>query len=215
MTEATVLLTLPLRGIALTDAVSSAPAWLEDEFRRMPALIAAHRLADAEVAVVSQNQRELEQLRLQREAWTRGLIELQHVTSQADVKFDGVLNELREAAVELATVIATKLVFHQIATNGFPVEKLVSEVLSRLNTREPATVRLHPADLELVQRESGRANVAEHDRDVRLIADATLARGDCKAVAGEITVIYELQRQIEEIRRELLSTVTGHAEPGP
>jgi flagellar biosynthesis/type III secretory pathway protein FliH len=214
VTEATVLLTLPLRGVVLSDASSSAPDWLEDEFRQMPALIAAHRLAQVEAQANSQAQQELEQLRTEREAWSRGLAELKRVIGVVDVNLASVLHELREAAVELAHVIANKLVFHQIAANTFPIDRLVAEVLSRLSNREPATVRLHPQDLALLQSEHRASGSFDQERDVRMVADPTLSRGDCKAVAGEITVIYELRRQIEEIRRELLSTVSGHAEPG-
>ena len=44
------------------------------------------------------------------------------------------------------------------------------------------------------------------------VADATLFRGDCRAKAGDVSVVYELNHQVEEIRRQLLSTVHGHAE---
>jgi flagellar biosynthesis/type III secretory pathway protein FliH len=214
VTEATVLLTLPLRGVVLANASSSPPDWMEDEFRRMPAIVAAHRLAVVEAAATSQSQRELEQLRTEREGWSRGLTELKRLMGQVDVNLASVLGELREATVELAHAIASKLVFDEIASNRFPIDRLVAEILGRLSNREPATVRLHPQDLAALQSENGQAGSFDQEREVRLIPDPTLSRGDCKAVAGEITVIYELQRQIDEIRRELLSTVSGHAEPG-
>lgn len=213
MTEATVLLTLPLRGVVLTDTSSNPPGWLVEELRRV---IAARRQAIVDTSAEGQLQQELQLLSVERQAWSRGYVELQRITAQSDASLAGVLDELRAVAVELAHAIASKLVFQKIASNSFPVDRLVSEVLGRLSNREPATVRLHPDDLAVLNKDKlvGVAGTIDSEREVRLVADASLARGDCKAVAGEITVIYELRRQIEEIRAELLSTVSGHAEPG-
>jgi flagellar biosynthesis/type III secretory pathway protein FliH len=180
----------------------------------MPAIVAAHRLSLAEANAASRAERELAQLRTAREGWQRGLAELNRVTAQVDVNLNSVLSELREATVELSLAVATKLLFQQVTSDTFPVDRLVADVLGRLNTHEPATVRLNPEDLASLQSSTGLPADSAREREVRLVADPRLSRGDCKAVSGEITVVYELRRQIDEIRRELLSAVSGHAEPG-
>lgn len=214
MHEFTIALTLPLRGVVLTNAQAEPPAEILAGLASVPALIAARRSAAATAGIVAQQQQALELLRQERDAWRRGLAELQRATAQADAQCAAIVSEVREAAVELAHAIASKLVFQQLAAGTFPTERLVAEVVGRLNTREPTTIRLHPDDLEVVQRADEALKALDPDGHLRLIADPKLARGDCKAVAGEITVVYDLHRQIDEIRRELLSTVTGHAEPG-
>lgn len=214
MIELSVSLNLPLRAVVLGDPNAGPPEWLAAEYTRMPEIIAAWHSRITQAASAARQQLELDQLRQQREAWRRGLAELQRTATQVDAQCAAVVSELREAAVELAHAIASKLVFQQLAAGTFPVERLVTEVLSRLNTRESTTVSLHPDDLAVLQRDD-LAQTLPSEGNVRLIGDPKLARGDCKAVAGEITVVYELHRQIEEIRRELLSTVNGHAEPGP
>jgi flagellar biosynthesis/type III secretory pathway protein FliH len=198
----------------LGDTTDRAPDWLEDQFSRIPQIITARRTAAAEKAMVLLQQQQQDDLRRQREAWVRGLDDLRTAANRTESRCTAALGELREAAVELAHAIACKLVFQQLKTGTFPLDRLVTEVLSRLNSHEPATVRLHPEDLALLRTDEEFAQSLDSQGNVRLIADPKLARGDCTATAGEISVIYELQRQIEEIRRELLSTVTGHAEPG-
>jgi flagellar assembly protein FliH len=215
MIEITVPLTLPLRAVVRTATDSGPPDWLAAQFAGLPVTAAARRLAAANAAITAQQQQELAELRQQNDAWKRGVMELQRAVVRANDQTATILHELREAAVELAHAIASKLVFQQLATGTFPVDRLVAEVLRRLDTHEPATVKLHPEDLALVQQDEEFVRSLESEGGVRLIADPKLTRGDCRAAAGETTVVYELRRQIEEIRRELLSTVSGHAESGP
>ena len=212
MIEITVPLNMPLRRVVLVERDSAPPAWLNQEYARLPSLMASRQNSAVQAAIVNQQQQELELLRRQRDAWARGLSELQRVTAQSQAQCAAIVSELREVAVELAHAIAAKLVFQQVSVGTYPTDRLVTEVLSRLNTREPTTVQLHPEDLAELR--ADHPDFGIHDEHVRLVADTKLSRGDCKAVAGEITVVYELQRQLEEIRRELLSTVNGHAEPG-
>ncbi|MBS0202392.1 MAG: hypothetical protein JSS49_05785 [Planctomycetes bacterium] len=215
MIELTVPLNLPLHQVYLGDPHSDPPDWVQKGFARLPALLQAHGNASTKAAAVRQQQQELDLLRQQRESWNRGLNELQRVVVQTESQCAAMITELREVAVELAHAIASKLVFQQLNAGTFPIDRLVTEVLNRVNTHEPATVRLNPADLAALNA-SGEVDFLQNsEREVRLVADPRLGRGDCKAVAGEITVVYELRRQLEEIRREILSTVTGHAESGP
>ncbi|MFO1045639.1 MAG: FliH/SctL family protein [Planctomycetaceae bacterium] len=215
MLEITVPLILPLRGVLLAEPDTAPPRWLQDQFSQLPLNSADRKSAATRAAVIAQQELELEQLRQERESWKRGLTQLQQAAVKTNAQCADVLNEMREVTVELAHAIASKLVFQQLAAGTLPIDRLVTEVLSRLNTREPITVRLHPEDLAIFEQSDRQAQAADSEASVRFIADPRLARGDCKAVAGEITVVYELRRQIEEIRRELLSTVNGHAEPRP
>ena len=159
----------------------------------------------------SKVQQELESLRLHRTLFAEAVNELRHATTLVEKQLAQTLLEFQEVAIELAHAIATKLVFEEVDDNRFPIANLVHEVVSRLDSSANAVVRLHPEDLALVE-ELDPIQGAGNEHSVRFIADSTLARGDCKAKAGEISVIYELRRQVDEIRRQLLSTVSGHAE---
>ena len=113
--------------------------------------------------------------------------------------------------MELACAIASKLIFEEVDSDRFPIANLVHEVISRLDTTAAAVVRLHPDDLTLIQQQPMISGTGE-DRSLEFVADPTLNRGDCKAKSGEISVVYQLRRQIDDLRRQLLSTVNGHAE---
>lgn len=154
---------------------------------------------------------ELESLRSQQALFINGLDSLRRAVGDVNHQLDGMLSELQEATIELAEAMTSKLIFEEINENRFPIANLVHEVISHLNTTSGAVIRMHPDDLALLQ-DYPTIDGSQKDGSLKFVADSTLARGDCKAKAGEISVVYELRRQIDEIRRELLSTVSGHAE---
>lgn len=228
MIEFTIPLILPIRSVEITATIAGPSQRLQQEMVRWaanPGTIAEqvaatdHSTKTAAAAPAgnpSQSERaefekERQALHAERELFANAVRELKHSTKQVQSQLNGLMLQLQEAAVEIGHAVATKLLFQQIDSGTYPIADLVHEVIGRLDTTSNVVVRLHPDDLTSVQAlptigEDGSEN------PVRLIADSTLQRGDCRAKAGEITVIYELRRQVEEIRRQLLSTVTGHAE---
>ena len=117
-----------------------------------------------------------------------------------------VLPELQQATIELAHAIAAKLVLDRVLSDQFPIENLVCEVVERLNTDQPIVVKLHPADLVVWQQHvESHVSATTWGDQVRLQADAALTRGDCQASSGEVSIVYELRRQIEELRQQLIS----------
>lgn len=156
-------------------------------------------------------EQELRLLQEQRILFQNAAQELSRVSKTVQLQVGNLIREIQESTIELAHAIAAKLVFEEIEEGRFPIANLVHEVVSRLESNEAPVVRLHPSDLAMIQDMSSIGG-PEGQKSMQFIADATLARGDCKAKAGEIMVAYELRRQVDEIRRELLSTVSGHAE---
>ncbi len=231
MIEVRIPLSLPIRTVVPAERGAAVPEWLRAEFARRiePAVGRSHQSlkspasGESHAARHSLEQRTLEALEQERQAlqrerenFARGLLELQQAMRRGDQQLNGLVSEVREATIELAHAIAAKLIFEQIERDRFPIENLVHEVLARLQTREAAIIRLHPADLALLEELPAiRGSGSEGERSLQYVADATLARGDCRATAGEIKVVYELRHQVEEIRRQLLSTVSGHDEVGP
>lgn len=232
MIEVRIPLSLPIRKVVLAERGAAVPEWLRTEFARHPEPLAGlnhaktsssdsrplgqtvaleRKALGAERAAVAT---EREALQRDRANFMRGLTALQQAASRSDEQLQSLVGEVREATIELAHAIAAKLIFEQIDHDRFPIANLVHEVLARLQTRDAAVVRLHPADLALLE-ELPTIATSGDQRSLQYVADYTLARGDCRATAGEIKVVYELRHQIEEIRRQLLSTVSGHDETGP
>ena len=226
MIEFIIPLNLPLRAVAITEAFASPPDSIAAEIdrfkRRRPGEFLTNRFPMSEsgqertrssgIAAENDRDQELEQLRAQQHLFRNGLLEMKNATKLFESRLVAMIHELQIATVELAGVVSAKLIFDEIDADRFPIANLVHEVLARLETSAEAVVRLHPDDLAQLQSMPTIGDLGS-DRAPQFIADATLSRGDCKAKAGEVTVVYELKRQIDEIRRQLLSTVDGHAEP--
>lgn len=118
------------------------------------------------------------------------------------------LAELRQAAVELAVSIASRFIHERIAAGEFAVEKLVEQVLAKCELRQPVEIRLHPADLELLERRSqGKRIPWRNHESYKLVADGALQRGDCRVEAGELGVLSMIETQLSELRQHLLENL--------
>jgi flagellar biosynthesis/type III secretory pathway protein FliH len=118
------------------------------------------------------------------------------------------LTELRQAAVELAVSIASRFIHERISAGEFAVEKLVEHVLAKCELRHPVEIRLHPADLELLERRSqGKRIPWRNHESYKLVADGTLQRGDCRVEAGEFGVLSMIETQLSELRQHLLENL--------
>ena len=224
MIEFTIPLILPVRAVEITATIAGPSERLQQEMTRWAANpwpstshFAQHDRS-TETASNSPSQsnladleKERQALKAQQELFINAVRELKLATQQAQSQLTGLVVQLQEAAVEIGHAVATKLLFEQIDAGNYPIADLVHEVITRLDTTSNVVVKLHPDDLVAIQEFPTIGDDGQESR-VRFVADGTLSRGDCRAKAGEITVIYELRRQVDEIRRQLLSTVTGHAE---
>lgn len=209
MTETTISLTLPIRRVVLGAANSPPPEWLHAHHLRVAELVAekAREKQRQQAAISAEtNEREL-LLREQLESLEMACGQLQHAATTIQIHWQQIiLPEVQRTAIELAHAIASKLVLEQVHNDQFPIENLVREVVDRLNTEQTIVVKLHPADLAVWQKhvESHLAATLVGDH-VRVQADKNLARGDCTASSGEVSIVYELKRQIEELRTQLVS----------
>jgi flagellar biosynthesis/type III secretory pathway protein FliH len=120
--------------------------------------------------------------------------------------------EMELAAVELAVAIASRLLHQRLNAGEFGVEALAREVLGRLEGGQQATVFLHPDDLALLrQRLPDEAALASDHRPVRLAADPALRRGDCRAQAGEVSVLSQVEGQLADLHRHLQRSVLNES----
>lgn len=145
---------------------------------------------------------------------SRTLVSLTAAVSALEARQQQQLIEWQRAAVELGVTIATRILHDKIQAGDFPVETMVRQAAERLNTEEPITLRLHPADLQLLEKRLDGRPLFGPDANIRLTGDPTLGRGDCRAEAGETVVLAELGARLADVRRELLRSL-GHAELKP
>lgn len=209
MTETTVSLTLPIRRVVLGAVTTPAPDWLQAQHRRVVQFASAtsHESKAYRAANSAASAEHETRLRERIESLELACDQLQHAATTMQIHWQQIiLPEVQRTAIELAHAIAAKLVLDRVHSDQFPIENLVHEVVERLNTDQPVVVKLHPADLAVWQQhvESHISTTALGDH-VKVQADKTLARGDCQASSGEVSIVYELRRQIEELRVQLVS----------
>ena len=209
MTETTVSLTLPIRRVVLGAATSPPPEWMHAHHLRVADLLAvkSREQNKNQAAISAANNERESQPREQIESLEMACGQLQHAATTMQIHWQQIiLLEIQRTAIELAHAIASKLVLDQVHNDQFPIENLVREVVDRLNTDQSIVVKLHPADLAVWQKhvESHLAATMVGDH-VRVQADKNLARGNCQAQSGEVSIVYELKRQIEELRVQLVS----------
>ena len=123
--------------------------------------------------------------------------------------------EMQRVAVELAVTIASKLIHEKIEAGEFALESLVRQTIVRLEPNQPVTVRLHPADITLLEKRLGSSHpLLPNGPEASLLPDPGLERGACRAEAGTVSVLSQWKDQLEEIHQHLLRSV-GHARSEP
>ena len=143
------------------------------------------------------------------------LEQLRKTTHQLAVSFEATIDEMRQAAIELAIAVAGRVVFDKLQAGEFPIEEMVRQALARLPAAPTFTVYLHPDDLALLQRRLAHAPLMPtRETQVRIEADASLRRGGCRTEAGEIHVLADLADQLAGLRQHLLWSAS-HAHTGP
>jgi nucleotide-binding universal stress UspA family protein len=157
--------------------------------------------SSAPVRVDELNTAEQETLRLLVNNLTEIASELQEQQNQR-------LEEMQQVAVELALAVASRLVHERIEAGDYAVELLVRQAVERLKTNQPVTIYLNPQDVQLLEKRLAKCQPPALDLvNLRLVGDALLERGDCRAEAGDTSVLSQMQEQLAGMRRHLLETL--------
>jgi flagellar biosynthesis/type III secretory pathway protein FliH len=136
---------------------------------------------------------------------------LNEVATQVAEQRQQLLLETQQLSVELAIAVATQAIGAAIQSGDFPIESLVKRAIERLGPAGSIVVRLHPDDLNLLQRRLGDSRDQYCSREVRFEADASLERGDCRADTRETGIWCKMQAQLDEMRQRLVESL-GDAE---
>jgi len=110
-----------------------------------------------------------------------------------------------EDILELAVMIARKVIHQEIATDRLILAKVVSAAVSNASDRDELVIRLNPEDHRLVSAHKHLyLNGCNDERLVELRADDVIAPGGCivDTVMGEIDA--RTDSQVDEIFRRLL-----------
>jgi len=136
---------------------------------------------------------------------------VQQAIHQLPQAVGGRLEEIAGIAVELGLAIAREIVGQAIDKGHVDPTPTVVRCLRDCvhgSERTDLVVRLHPADLELVQTQLARMpEIADEVAAARLVGDATMARGAVRAETETGRLRYDpreaLERVCAEVRREV------------
>jgi flagellar biosynthesis/type III secretory pathway protein FliH len=121
------------------------------------------------------------------------------------------MNELQQAAVEIATTVATRLLHREVTEGRFPIEQMVRDMATEIDVDATLTIYLNPTDLNALRnRLDLRDLLPDYAQQVRVAEDGNLARGSCRLETPDSMLLGELGGQLQTIRDELLRSL-GHA----
>jgi flagellar biosynthesis/type III secretory pathway protein FliH len=109
----------------------------------------------------------------------------------------------RQAVIDLAIVIAERLLRQSIADDSFRIQSLVSEMWDRFDLHD-GEIRLHPTDLKILQ-SHGADWVQQHltGNNVRVSPDPTLRRGECRILAHDQQFLAGVEVELAHLREQL------------
>ena len=111
------------------------------------------------------------------------------------------LGEMQEVAVELATAAASWLVGAAIEKEYFAVDDLILKAFEHLDLSQPVTVRLNPADHDLLQKLMTDPASSQQLKQVACVKDETLSRGAVRVESGRRILLTDMNSRLEQIRR--------------
>ena len=118
---------------------------------------------------------------------------LSEVVTQAQSSIKGLQQQVAPDVLQLACDVARQVVRQELRTNPQALLPVVKEALDMLGAEtKPATVRLHPDDWAALET---HLRAAVPNPKVEWLADASVARGDCRIESAGAVVDGSIERR--------------------
>jgi len=113
--------------------------------------------------------------------------------------------DIAQMTVELAVAMAERLLKTHIDADRQRLDRIAQHALERASATESFTIRANPQDIALLERQLAEATDADAPRSaLKLVGDATYARGQMKFEADDWLVEWDTARSLAELRNALL-----------
>jgi flagellar assembly protein FliH len=129
---------------------------------------------------------------------------LQSAAGQLTSLHEQMLQEMREQAVELAMIIAGKVLCQQIDAKAYDIDPIVEEAVKQLPPRGEMSVRLSPEDLER-SKLAGKCE-SSGTMSIQFVADPDVPPGGCCVRSIEGAVETDPQTSLDQIGQTLRRT---------
>ncbi len=132
--------------------------------------------------------------------WTDALSRLTRTIEEMSKSKARFRAEVEEDAVKLALAIARKVLNRELTSDPEALAGLARVALDKLNLRELQRVRVHPGDVQTIER---MLNASSAPKRVEVIADGTLERGGAIFETDRGRLDASVTTQLGEIERGL------------
>ena len=139
---------------------------------------------------------------------------LQAMLTGAIEELDRVQNQIRHDAekevVELALVVAERIVRQELASNREAIAGVVGEALKKVEHQQSVVIRMNPADIQLLDQSrlpfSDTVDQPNNTR-IRIEADESISRGGCFIETETGDVDARIETQLEIIKAAFLEKI--------
>lgn len=177
---------------------------------------AARILEEAEqtaAEIRSQALEEAENLRAEayREGAENSLSEFEQSLIEAREVRERVWRETEKDLLRLAVRLAEKIVGREIKKDSKAIVDIVTVALQNARQQEKLTIRINPADLPEIEKETEKFSSSGRARFVDFVADPRVAAGGCLIESEVGTIDARLETQFRVLERALLSQSEGES----
>jgi len=153
-----------------------------------------------------QGREEIEQAMKERaEAFESSVLALQQALQQDK---DRLVRQTEPQLIELACAIAGRIVREEVDRNDEVVLRIVQKAIDLATEKEKLVIRLNPADIEWVRQHCHQLQASHDDLgELCLEEDPRIEQGGCVIETETGNVDARLERQMEEIERDLRESI--------
>ena len=145
-----------------------------------------------------------------REGYEAALLELNQLLLETRDRRDVALADAEHDLLRLSIKLAEKIIGREIKLDNATVVEIVSTALRTARQNELLTVRVHPADLPVIQAQRERLDPAGRARFLDIVADPRVHRGGCIIERESGTVDAQLETQLRVLERALFARASNN-----
>ncbi|MEW5738112.1 MAG: FliH/SctL family protein [Myxococcota bacterium] len=117
-------------------------------------------------------------------------------------------DQARADALEIGFQVARRILEQELSSSPEALFSLVRSAVRRLGDARRLVIKLHPDDVERVDSSEGRQRLGLSLMQVEVVADASLAPGDCLIESEQATVDGRLTTRLDELKRSVERTLS-------
>lgn len=139
------------------------------------------------------------------------LASLTRTIAEVHGRRDAAQRAIESLSIELGVALAEHLLKREIAADRQRLDRIVAHALARVSARRSVTLRAHPDDIALLERQLAEsADLAPNRELLTLQRDDTLVRGQLRCDADDCLVEWDTARALAELHALLLEDALAH-----